>query len=330
MATYQQYSEIVAAYGTRLPPPSSQAERPRLGLPLLYAAIGVALGTLTGMAAALVSLQPQTAMAATHLSFVSSHASAFRIHPITNAGQTPVIQNHAAAPTASVAQPAAVPSHNALQATALQAAPAAQPQVFEAKPVMPAAVQSHNALQAVPAVQPQVLEAKSVMPAALLAKPAKMEIASLPPAASLKIAAADPVRIKAPAVHPHVLTGKLTLAPASDLGADTSAPILSSLSTSAAASIPAPVDAPVNLDGGMKPQPQVFYSEGDITVADYNAARDTIVTEDGRTFVIGTTVSVSTATSWDDYRANVHYRCDQNGNCSLTRTGVIALNARMI
>jgi hypothetical protein len=325
MATYQQYSEIVAAYGTRLPPPSSQAERPRLGLPLLYAAVGVALGTLTGMAAALVSLQPQTAMAATHLSFVSSHASAFRIHPITNAGQTPVIQNHAAAPTASVAQPAAVQNHDALQAV-----PATHPQVLEPRPVMPAAVQNHNALQLAPAVQPQVLEAKSVTPATPLAKPSRMETAAVPPAATLKIAAAEPVRIKAPAVHAHVLTGKLTLAPASDLGADASAPNLNSLGTSATASIPAPVDAPLNLDGGTKPQVQVFYSEGDISVADYNATRDTIETEDGRTFVIGPTVSVSTATSWDDYRANVHYRCDQNGNCSLSRTGVIALNARMI
>jgi hypothetical protein len=251
----------------------------------LYAAIGVALGTFTGMAAALVSLQPQTAMAASHLSFVSSHASAFHIHPIANAGQTPVIQNHASAPSAIAAQP-------------------------------------------------RVLEAKAVAPAAPLAKPARMETFAVPPAATLKIAAVEPAPIKIPVVHKHVLTGKLTLAPASVLGGNAPAPNLNSLSASAAgpAATPAaaPVDASINFDGGAKQQVQMFYSEGDVTVADYNAARDTIETEDGRTFVIGATVSVSTATSWDDYRANVHYRCDGNGNCSLARTGVIALNAHAI
>jgi hypothetical protein len=82
------------------------------------------------------------------------------------------------------------------------------------------------------------------------------------------------------------------------------------------------------LDSGFKAL--AFYSEGDATVVSYDPADDSITTDDGRTFVIGATVSESHAESWQDYRANVHYRCDQNGNCSLIRTGVIALNARLL
>jgi hypothetical protein len=73
-----------------------------------------------------------------------------------------------------------------------------------------------------------------------------------------------------------------------------------------------------------------FYSEGDLTVADYNATSGTIETSDGRTFVLGTTVRASSSTSWDDYRSSVHYRCDQEGSCTLERAGAIAPNAKAI
>ncbi|HZP05970.1 MAG TPA: hypothetical protein VFB43_13800 [Terracidiphilus sp.] len=298
MGTYQQYSEVVAAYGTRLPPPSSQPERTRIGLPLLYAAIGVALGTFTGMGAALASLQqPGMAMTSVHFSFANSHSNSLKLHPIVNAGQQPVIQNHAAQ---TVVVPAA-----------------------------PAPVQDHAV--ASPAVQPKVLEASvAAKPAPVQAKPVKMT------AAPMQIAAMEPAPVKMAAVHHHVLTGKLSFTPPADLAASTApAPTTLTVDSSASfnsipvmASVPAPMSAPISLDSGAKPQ--VFYSEGDVTVADYNAAGDTIETVDGKTFVVGATVSASTATSWDDYRANVHYRCDQNGHCTLSRNGVIALNARQI
>lgn len=296
MGTYQQYSEVVAAYGTRLPPPSSQPERTRIGLPLLYAAIGVGLGTFTGMAAALASLQqPGMAMTSVHFSFANSHPNTLKLHPIVNADQQPVIQNHAAPTVVAPAAP----------------------------------VQDHAAAQVSPAVQPRVLEASvASKPALLETKPLKLE------AAPLKLAAVEPAPVKLPAVHHHVLTGTLSFTPPSDLEASTTpAPTIltadaSSLSSiPAAAPGPASLTAPVNLDGGAKPQ--MFYSEGDATVANYDAAGDTIETADGKIFVVGATVSASNAASWDDYRANVHYRCDQNGHCSLTRNGVIALNARL-
>jgi len=265
---------------------------------LLYAAIGVALGTFTGMGAALASLQqPGMAMTSVHFSFANSHSNSLKLHPIVNAGQQPVIQNHAA-PT--VVAPAA-----------------------------PAPVQDHAV--ATPAIQPKVLDASvAPKPTPVQAKPIKLA------AAPLQIAAVETAPVKVPAVHHHVLTGKLSFTPPADLAVAT-APTPTTLSADSSvslnsipvmASVSAPVSAPISLDGGAKPQ--VFYSEGDVTVADYYAAGDTIETVDGKSFVVGATVSASTATSWDDYRANVHYRCDQNGHCTLSRNGVIALNARQI
>jgi hypothetical protein len=87
-------------------------------------------------------------------------------------------------------------------------------------------------------------------------------------------------------------------------------------------------DAQMSLDDDAKPSG--FYSEGDLTVADYDATAGTIQTDDGRTFALGNTVSASNATPWEDYRANVHYRCGQDGSCVLVRAGVIASDARLI
>jgi hypothetical protein len=84
----------------------------------------------------------------------------------------------------------------------------------------------------------------------------------------------------------------------------------------------------MSLDGGAKPS--AFYTEGDITVADYDAKAGTISTSDGRTFLIGLTVATSSASSWEEYRAHVHYKCGQNGICTLNRHGAIAPEARLI
>lgn len=78
------------------------------------------------------------------------------------------------------------------------------------------------------------------------------------------------------------------------------------------------------------PAPASLYTEGDLTVSDYNASTRTLQTSDGRTFVLGTTVAAGNAISWDTYRSDVHYRCDQNGSCMLMRAGVVAPDAKLI
>lgn len=73
-----------------------------------------------------------------------------------------------------------------------------------------------------------------------------------------------------------------------------------------------------------------FFSEGDATVADFDASAGRIETYEGRTFVIGATEAAATAASWQDSGSNVHYRCDQSGNCTLMRPGLIMQNVRLL
>jgi hypothetical protein len=68
-----------------------------------------------------------------------------------------------------------------------------------------------------------------------------------------------------------------------------------------------------------------LFVEGDVTVADYDATTGMISTNDGKTFVINKLASLN----WQDSIGNVHYRCDQGGNCTLMGGGVVVPNARM-
>jgi len=81
---------------------------------------------------------------------------------------------------------------------------------------------------------------------------------------------------------------------------------------------------------GAAAKPASLYTEGDLTVADFDATDGTLQASDGRTFVLGTTVAANYATSWDSYHSVVHYRCDQSGSCVLMRAGAVAPNARLI
>jgi hypothetical protein len=318
MATYHQYSEIVAAYGNRMPPPS-RPQGPRLTLPFVYAAIGAVLGTFTGTAAAVISLQPGVDSVASHLSLASFTRTGSRIHSIANAGQQPVIQNHGNSQTAHAAQPAATPVTSqaapTVQALTVQKYTPASSQIAHLD--KPSAIPSHVQSQTAHAAQTAPVKT-AVKLAVTASAPASIKVAAKAAVTAAALtASASPAKTAIPAAHKPVLPVQLA---ADSVPAQT-------LDTTSVT--PAPIAAePLDLDSGAKVQ--LFYSEGDATVASYNAAGDTIETDDGRTFVVGTTVSVSSATSWDDYHANVHYRCDQNGHCTLTRMGVIALNARLI
>jgi len=306
MATYHQYSEIVAAYGYKLPPPP-RPQGSRIALPLVYAAVGVAMGTFAGTAMAVASLAPGTIpgslLVSNHFTFASSHSSGSKIHAIANSGQSPVIQNHSLNRITIAAPAPAAPDHS-LQLTAKAEPPA----VIEHHVTAPAAK-----MAVLPAIPHQSLKLSVSSPSS-----APLKAASVEPV-HVKLAAAAPAVAPAavPAIHKQISTLKIAAAPAAVQLAST--PVMPN---------PPPAAAPVSLDGGFKAL--VFYSEGDATVVDYNPVSGTIDTDDGRSFQIGATVSASNAVPWGDYHANVHYRCDQNGNCTLIRTGVVALNARLI
>lgn len=84
----------------------------------------------------------------------------------------------------------------------------------------------------------------------------------------------------------------------------------------------------LNLGDDAKPSGSLV--EGDLTVADYNAKAGTIEICDGRTFAVGSTVSISGAPSWNEYRSDLHHRCGQDGSCTLTRAAVAALNTKLV
>jgi hypothetical protein len=312
MATYHQYSEIVAAYGYKLPPPP-RPQGSRIALPLVYAAVGVALGTFAGTALAVASLAPGTIpgslLMSNHLSFASSHSTGSKIHSLANSGKSPVILNHPLNQIVLAAPAPAVPDHSVNLAAKAEPAPVLQ----------------HHATTQI---------AKVAEAPAIQHQPLKLSFTA-PPSAPLKVASVEPVHVKtpvvapavaqvaAPAVHKQISTLKISAAPAAVIN-----PAPAQLASMPLLPNPPPAAAPVSLDGGFKPL--VFYSEGDATVVDYNPAGGTIDTDDGRTFQIGATVSASNAVPWGDYHSNVHYRCDQNGSCTLFRTGVVALNARLI
>ncbi len=104
-------------------------------------------------------------------------------------------------------------------------------------------------------------------------------------------------------------------------------PVRQGLASASAAST-ALDTAPSGLDAAVKPA--ALYTEGDLMVADFDATDGTLEASDGRTFVLGTTVAASYATSWDSYHSLVHYRCDQAGSCVLMRAGAVAPNAKLI
>jgi len=290
MATYQQYSEVVAAYGYPLPPPE-QPQVNRIGVALLYAAIGVALGTMTGTGMAVVSMQPGGVAGWAHRLTIPNFSTAARtVQMVAHAPSAPEVQNTTTAPSQSSTLAKAVPSVAPAPLTAHASVVAPAQAHAAAKPVTSASAAHYGLLAGV--FTPSTVEAS-----------------------------VDPKVLVIPTAHPAVL--HVRSAPAA---AKMPAAKLAALAVSSA--LPVPSVVAVSLDEEVKPA--AFYSEGDATVVDYDGTLDTILTNDGRTFVIGPTVTMTTATSWNDYRASIHYRCDQGGKCTLTRNGVIALNAKLI
>jgi hypothetical protein len=305
MATYQQYSEVVAAYGYPLPPPE-QPQVNRIGVALLYAAIGVALGTMTGTGMAVVSMQPGGVVGWAHRLTLPNFSGAAKT--AQTAAQVPAAPVVAQTKTA----PAPAPTQTMQAKTTAPVAPAP----VQAKAVTPALAAPVHARATAPAETLAAAKAAAPAPAVhpgLLARvfsPSTVE------------ASVDTRALQAPAAtHPAAVNPRTASAPVKK-------PAVSLATLSTATALPIPSVVAVSLDEEVKPA--AFYSEGDATVVDYDGTLGTILTNDGRTFIIGPTVTMSTATSWNDYRANVHYRCDQGGKCTLTRNGVIALNAKLI
>jgi hypothetical protein len=93
---------------------------------------------------------------------------------------------------------------------------------------------------------------------------------------------------------------------------------------------PARLPIPASLESRPAPAPHVsFYMDGDATVADFDSSSGMIQTDEGKTFLIGMPAGVNSAGPWQDYHRNVHYRCDQSGNCTISGAGVVVPNAKL-
>ena len=80
-----------------------------------------------------------------------------------------------------------------------------------------------------------------------------------------------------------------------------------------------PVDAPKVV---------AFTIQGDATVFNYDVSAGILQTYEGQSFALDKSASASNAATWEDYSGRVHYTCDQAGNCTLFRAGIVILNAR--
>jgi hypothetical protein len=94
----------------------------------------------------------------------------------------------------------------------------------------------------------------------------------------------------------------------------------------------APAPPPVTVSMESRPAPATtasFFMEGDATVADFDSSSGTIQTDEGKSFLIGMPAGVGNGAPWQDYHRNVHYRCDQSGNCTISGAGVVVPNAKL-
>jgi hypothetical protein len=96
---------------------------------------------------------------------------------------------------------------------------------------------------------------------------------------------------------------------------------------------PAPAvepDAPTGLElatAAAASGPFFLGIEGDATVANYDAGTGAIQTYEGSNFLLAKAAEPSPI-PWEDFPFNVHYRCDESGNCTLVHHGAAA-NARL-
>jgi hypothetical protein len=89
--------------------------------------------------------------------------------------------------------------------------------------------------------------------------------------------------------------------------------------------VPEP-DAPTGLElatAAAAAGPFYLGIEGDVTIANYDAGTGAIQTYEGSNFLLAK-ASEPSAIPWQDYPFNVHYRCDESGNCTLVHHGATA------
>jgi len=170
------------------------------------------------------------------------------------------------------------------------------------------------------------------------------QMASNPDAASASVYAVAPTQ---PTVQPAVYHEFSPSAPEVRAAAQAEPPVAISDSELAvvAPHEVAPATQPSQATAAVQPVPQalnktdgglpsvsvaIYRIEGDATVVDYDADAGTIEVRDGRTFLLAGVGSQTESAQWQDYVGNVHYSCDQGGNCTLSKGGAIGPSAKLL
>jgi hypothetical protein len=73
---------------------------------------------------------------------------------------------------------------------------------------------------------------------------------------------------------------------------------------------------------------KAFAIEGDDELVAFDASKGIIETN-AKTFIIQRVSGDGNTAKWGDMPANVHYKCDMNATCTLTRSGAVLLYARL-
>jgi hypothetical protein len=88
-------------------------------------------------------------------------------------------------------------------------------------------------------------------------------------------------------------------------------------------------------EGNGNPSPQTerlpMPIEGDDVIVGDNPSRGSVETSDGRVFYLGTAGMHNRTAEWQVFPAAIHFRCDKNGSCILTRANShVSLQARLL
>jgi hypothetical protein len=80
-----------------------------------------------------------------------------------------------------------------------------------------------------------------------------------------------------------------------------------------------------------KPAPNTvqFFIEGDDSIVDFDASSGNITSRGRKLFSIDKSGAEATLLKGSDFPMRIHYRCDQNGSCSLMSQGAGVLHARL-
>jgi hypothetical protein len=75
--------------------------------------------------------------------------------------------------------------------------------------------------------------------------------------------------------------------------------------------------------------PAKFAIEGDDELVGYDTSKGVIQTSARKTFLVTVTSVGGNSSAWQEWPANIHYKCDLNSSCTLTRRGGAVLYAQL-